>query len=532
MLDSDDNGKLMLRLRLWFLVPLTVVLLAAILLIVMLIRHHAYQDIDHNTERLSALSDRLYRDQIELTANMLGATMEVLSTDAALRRALQQRDRESLQQRAEPLFATLKKKYGITHLYFSGPDRVNLLRAHQPERFGDTIDRVTTLQAERGRQTAYGVELGPLGTFTLRLVTPWFGARGELQGYVELGMEIDHVLRQIQYETGVKTFILIDKKFLERKRWEEGMRMMGRKPDWERLPDMVVNIQAQESLPAEFSHILSRQLDEGEKMMSPLESGISAYRMVIQPISDAAGRTTGKLLLLIDVSQQTRSVGQMIQYSLWVAVSAFLILWLLFFRLVSGVGRQLQEDQNRLQELATHDGLTGLLNHRMYYLNLEEELARSWRTGRPVSLLLLDIDHFKLVNDRYGHLAGDKALKIISEQVRHACRQIDIPCRYGGEEIAVILPETDAASARISAERLRRTIEKYVFEFEDSAGVHITVSIGVASSAEPGATSASLTSHADNALYRAKEGGRNRVVCAAACNGLADDAAAEATPVD
>lgn len=514
MLLREGTGRLMLKLRVWFLAPLTVVLLAAILLIVILIRHHANQDIDHNTERISTLSDRLYRDQIELASNMLGATMEVLATDMALRHALLQRDRNNLLQRAEPIFSTLKKKYGITHLYFSGPDRVNLLRVHQPERFGDVIERTTTLQAERSRQTVFGVELGPLGTFTLRLVAPWFGGHGELLGYVELGMEIDHVLRQIQYETGVKTFVLIDKTFLDRKLWEEGMRMMGRTPDWAQLPDAVVNIQAHESLPAEFSHSFTGELADGEKTIAPLVSGLSAYRAVIQSVHDAAGRRVGKMVLLIDVSQQTRSVEQVTRYSLWVAAVAFLILWVLFFRLVNRIGRQLQGDQNRLQELATHDGLTSLLNHRQYYLHLEEELSRSWRTGRPVSLLLLDIDHFKQINDRYGHLAGDKALKIISDQVRHACRMIDIPCRYGGEEISVILPETDAASARLIAERLRHAIEKHVFEFEDSGSVHITVSIGVVTSVAPGSTPTSLTARADSALYRAKEAGRNRVVCA------------------
>lgn len=147
----------------------------------------------------------------------------------------------------------------------------------------------------------------------------------------------------------------------------------------------------------------------------------------------------------------------------------------------------------------------------MHYLRLKEEFARSGRTGKPISLLLLDIDHFKQINDRYGHLGGDLALKTISDLVASTCRAMDIACRYGGEEITVILPETGADAAMIAAERLRKIIEAHAFYFEDNQNVHITVSIGVATSSEQLASATELTAGADRAMYCAKEEGRNRV---------------------
>ncbi len=126
-------------------------------------------------------------------------------------------------------------------------------------------------------------------------------------------------------------------------------------------------------------------------------------------------------------------------------------------------------------------------------------------------MLLLDIDHFKLVNDHYGHLAGDGVLKTLSELVMRSCRAMDIACRYGGEEITVILPETAADGAMEIAERLRKAVEAQHFELGGSKNGHITVSIGVATSSESLSSSRELTDSADRALYRAKEQGRNRV---------------------
>ncbi|HEY5581602.1 MAG TPA: diguanylate cyclase, partial [Rhodoferax sp.] len=426
----------------------------------------------------------------------------------------------------------------ITHLYFSDPNRVNILRVHQPERFGDTLDRSTTLQAQQKNQTSYGVELGSLGTFTLRLVTPWFGTDGKLLGFVELGMEIDHVLRAVQQQAKVKVFVLIDKQFLDRQTWESGMRMLGRLPDWNQFADVVMNIQVNEHMPADL--LRSLQLGPageqkmvilpvptchragchsdlaGEQKAIPVLARISAYRAVIQPLKDVAGRSVGRMVTLVDVSPeaetlQAKTLDALIRESAWVGGIACVILLTFFYWLVGKVGQRLDQDQQRLRELADHDGLTGLFSHRMHYLRLKEEFARSGRTGKPISLLLLDIDHFKQVNDRYGHLGGDLALKTISDLVGGTCRAMDIACRYGGEEITVILPETAADAAMLAAERLRQIIEGQTFPFEDKENVHITVSIGVATSSEHLASATELTAAADRAMYRAKEQGRNRV---------------------
>jgi len=166
----------------------------------------------------------------------------------------------------------------------------------------------------------------------------------------------------------------------------------------------------------------------------------------------------------------------------------------------------------QMQEQARTDALTGLNNRRTFDALLADELARAQRFSRPVSLLMLDIDHFKHVNDTYGHQTGDAVLKGLSELLGWQARAVDRVCRYGGEEITIILPETDLEIAAKVAERLRAAVEAQPFDVNAEAPLHITVSIGVASFPVHADSVQTLVAAADAAMYAAKAGGRNRVV--------------------
>ena len=163
---------------------------------------------------------------------------------------------------------------------------------------------------------------------------------------------------------------------------------------------------------------------------------------------------------------------------------------------------------SRLQDAARTDVLTGLLNRRGFQEQFDNELERSRRNGRPMSLIVGDIDSFKALNDRYGHKAGDRALEKVSTVLLSAKRQIDIAARIGGEEFAVILPETEDHGAYVLAERLRRSVAQ-AFSAEEPK---VTISFGIASFPKIGATTESLLHAGDQALYAAKELGRDRTV--------------------
>ena len=164
-----------------------------------------------------------------------------------------------------------------------------------------------------------------------------------------------------------------------------------------------------------------------------------------------------------------------------------------------------------IKMMAFTDGLTGLYNHRRFQERLQEELKRASRYKEPLSLILLDIDHFKKVNDTYGHPAGDAVLKRIAELISRTVREIDFPARYGGEEFALIILKSNSKEAKKIAERLRKKVEQTTVK-TDTADISVTLSLGIASYPEDAKTREELIDRADQALYRAKQSGRNRTV--------------------
>lgn len=193
--------------------------------------------------------------------------------------------------------------------------------------------------------------------------------------------------------------------------------------------------------------------------------------------------------------------------------------------LVARVGTQIRRKRyaDRLRdnvehaiEMAVIDGLTGL-NNRLYFdSNLPTLLDQSAQAGRPLSLLVLDIDHFKLVNDTYGHDSGDEVLRALAARVRRAVRGIDLVCRLGGEEFVIVMPETPIHVAARVAERVRRAVEAEPFQVRDgTVAIPVTVSAGIAERGEE-ANPELLYKCADQALYESKSAGRNRITLAAA----------------
>ncbi len=165
-----------------------------------------------------------------------------------------------------------------------------------------------------------------------------------------------------------------------------------------------------------------------------------------------------------------------------------------------------------LKIMAVTDGLTGLYNHREFYHSLRRELERSRRYRHNLSLLMIDVDDFKQFNDRFGHPAGDFALRKIGELIRKCARTSDIIARYGGEEFAVILPESTPGGALMVAERIKSEVAEHNFIHNAINPVHLTVSIGIFSSESGGVTEDQMVSFADEATYVAKTSGKNRVV--------------------
>jgi diguanylate cyclase (GGDEF)-like protein len=173
--------------------------------------------------------------------------------------------------------------------------------------------------------------------------------------------------------------------------------------------------------------------------------------------------------------------------------------------------------RDQLRDQSIKDPLTGLFNRRYMLETCRREIGRARSSGQCVSLLSIDVDHFKRFNDNHGHDAGDVVLRAVGDCLLSKFREEDIPCRHGGEEFIVILPGLTADAARRRAEELRSAIESMTVRYADTNLPRVTISIGVAAFPDSGSTVQEIVKSADEALYRSKAEGRNRVILAASC---------------
>jgi len=172
---------------------------------------------------------------------------------------------------------------------------------------------------------------------------------------------------------------------------------------------------------------------------------------------------------------------------------------------------ELKTANKLLEEQACHDPLTNLFNRRAFETRLRDEIERSSRYQHPISVAMIDVDHFKHLNDMEGHVHGDEALKKVAQIINRKIRRTDCVARYGGEEFVLMMPETSLEKARDICERLRNSIERAIFQGKKGEAF-LTISIGVAAFPNHAEDLRELIDHADQALYEAKENGRNRVV--------------------
>ncbi len=244
------------------------------------------------------------------------------------------------------------------------------------------------------------------------------------------------------------------------------------------------------------------------------------YRARLFSLPDAAGPVRAALL---------GPRGSAVLSGSRILVGAILVaLILLAFALIVPLIRDLRQQHERAEEEAITDGLTGLSNQRRFRQILGKEVERAKRFDRPLSVVMLDLDDFKAINDNHGHLQGDRILREVGRVLRSESREVDEPARYGGEEFAIVLPETRIDGAMEVGERVRRRLDAMRLPL-DGTGEELTIraSIGVSGSPEQTLDVNTLIKSADQALYRAKQQGKNRTARAA---GRRDSGRAEPIP--
>ncbi|MBI4498453.1 MAG: GGDEF domain-containing protein [Chloroflexi bacterium] len=247
---------------------------------------------------------------------------------------------------------------------------------------------------------------------------------------------------------------------------------------------------------------------------------VATRRSVLPPTAGALALTYGGYALAGAVAGGVRlAIAELLDVSrtgtfpwdLFSSAGAGVVVYLLMGVLAHQYAAY-REGLRMMSYLAARDGLTGLLNHREFHLRLRQELARAQRAGTPVSLVLLDLDDFKVINDRYGHQQGDRVLAEVATVLQQEVRRSDISARYGGEEFALILPGIPQHAAGSVAERVRVALADLRIALAPQHPIRLTTSVGVASYPEDGQDADALLAAADRALYAAKRGGKNRIV--------------------
>ena len=225
------QGKITNRI----LVPLAFALIGLCTIVVLSILWLEKQHIETSDHESFNATIRMFQLEINDDAAFMRSIINTIiyneemetNLEKSLKTALISNDEVALLAYSQDLYEELRKEHDITHFYFHSPERVNILRVHQPERNGDIISRTTAKQSEEKKTPVHGIELGPLGTFTLRVVVPWYDG-GKLLGYIELGKEIDSIVEYVSNLNNVGITVAIEKKFLNKKTWMAGMEMLGR----------------------------------------------------------------------------------------------------------------------------------------------------------------------------------------------------------------------------------------------------------------------------------------------------------------
>lgn len=254
---------------------------------------------DRDLAERSAAAGKLFEQKLDKDSNLMRAVLRAMTTNPTLEKAFRERDRASLARQTGPLFETLRSEHRITHLYFTDLDLINFFRVHSPGEFGDEIDRITMKKARDQSAAASGLELGPLGTLTLRLVAPW-RRDGEVFGYLEIGEEVEHLIDEIRDSLTVDLAVLVDKKFLRPEQWQRGLDMMRRSGNWERFATHVALAQTSEQLPAAFDRHMLGDLLDGRNAV--IEDRGRSLHVALAPLEDAGGRHIGELVVIRDIA--------------------------------------------------------------------------------------------------------------------------------------------------------------------------------------------------------------------------------------
>ncbi len=259
-----------------------------------------------NNEAASAILEvnNHFKQALDKDAEIMTARLEEILNNQTLQKLWMEKNRAELLEKSQPIFNHLHSVNRITHFYFHRLDKVNFLRVHHPQRFGDLITRYTLNESARTKKLSYGIELGPLGTFTLRVVHPWI-IEGKLVGYVELGEEIDHITPLLKNLSNTDLIFLIKKTFVNRASWKAGLKAMKKEANWDQFKDFVIIDSTLENINLPLASLYTKLIKFNHpNTIFSLSLNNQKYRGGFISLKDVSGVEVGKIIVLKNFTTQ------------------------------------------------------------------------------------------------------------------------------------------------------------------------------------------------------------------------------------
>ncbi|MEO5347765.1 MAG: PAS domain S-box protein [Magnetococcus sp. YQC-9] len=312
---------------------------------------HIHQT-DENLDNLQQELGKMFTARQSDILQEIAVSANLLTRVESLQTAFRSQDRQELLQAALPLFTYMRDHNNITHLYFHSPSMETFLRVHQPERYGDLIQRTVNHRALTSLQQAEGLELGPLGTLTLRVVVPWRDTNDQLLGFIELGKEFGHLLQgMMHHEMVTQLHLFLNKSLLKHQDWQQGARMMGLPTSaWEQFEYWVWSGGTSSNLPSDVDPKRSSGRSVGTANRGTAHFNTLRHPLLWVPVSDVAGREAGQILAIIDTSELVKIAN----FHLAVIIPGLLLLAILLIRFyattLGRIERQMNDQGVRLLE--------------------------------------------------------------------------------------------------------------------------------------------------------------------------------------
>lgn len=486
------------------------IIIPLILLLSAVYSYYLYQVKSKQIEQVTEIAEeQLHQQYKHLIDTMLRRhyryTLLQMLANPELTSAVERNDRNKIMELVLPLWSILREENPkLSRLHFHRADGVSLLRAHRPDMHGDAIAEVRPAlqQLHRQQRPFDTIEMGRHGLF-FRILQPIFSPQGIYLGGVEMGISIDYLLQELSHIAATESVVMIDKAALS----------VLRTPFSPSFTLGDYTLWSEQEVRPGWLKYLPGDLAQGVHSLIKSDDG-RTYQLHVFGLPSLEGSPQGLVVLMHDLSHYFDERDTFFQANIAITIAlvvgAFLTLRLTLTPLLQQSqesNRQLEETVKKVTRLSVTDPLTGIFNRQKFNQSLQQEVNKAARYKLPLSLIMFDLDHFKQVNDRFGHPAGDVVLQECTEVINSNIRSSDLFARWGGEEFILILPHQTLASAALTAEKLRAAVDEHSFE---TIG-HLTISCGVTQLISKEG-SESLLQRLDENLYRAKAEGRNRVV--------------------